>query len=65
MDGDSTNPSHRLKKKTTWRKLGRESLDWFRHIEFEDPLRLHVASTFIFGSRAQERVQSRRCSFGL
>ena len=49
------------------RKLGTECLDQFcvRHIEFEDPLGLRVANSYISGSRAQETVQSRRDRFGI
>lgn len=67
MEGDSSYLNCRLKKNTTWRKLGGKVYisSVFRQVEFEDPLGLHVANSFIFEYRAQEKIQSKRCSFGL
>lgn len=69
MEGSYMSPltqTTNMRRRTTLKKLRREDLDQFsfKYIQFEDPLGLQGANSFLFGSRAQRTIQSRRCRFG-
>lgn len=54
-----------MRRRTTLKKLRREDLDqFFKYVQFEDPLGLQGANSFLFVSRAQRTIQSRRYRFG-